>query len=429
MTIPRALKNGNNQRIYNKVHYCYFCSKDDQKIGRHLTTDHKTEAEIIDILALGLTSKEGKKKRRQLLDDIRRRGDFQHNMKVLRTGGELVVWRRPAECDVVRVEDYKPCPYCTVFVTVKELWRHARTCDKNHNQEHGTNIVRKAELLLFPNKYAEGASSELKTLVLCNMIKDDITQIVSSDELIMTLGSFLLSSHGFRKCNLISQRMRIMARLLKVLRQNTSKENGSMMEYIQPQYFDEIVNATKILGEYQMSTTEGEAISMFKTPALPLKIGYTFDKCVQIFKGISIKKGNQEMVKNAENVSKLYDLEWGIKISSVSLRTLSLNKFNKVKCLPLTKDLLIIRKHLLQQIPILTAELDAKPVLQTWRCLSEMLGVRLTMFNCRRISEVFGMLISHFNDRQKWKSQELDEVKTSLSPLEQQLMKRYYLIT
>ena len=142
------------------------------------------------------------------------------------------------------------------------------------------------------------------------------------------------------------------------------------------------------------------------------------DKCIQIFKGISIKKGGQEMARNAENVSKyIYNLEWSIQISSVSLRTLASNKFNKAQCLPLTEDLLTVQSYFLEQIPKLTSALNSKPILQIWRLLSEMVGVRLTLFNRTRFSEVFGMLVSHFNDRQQWKSQEMEEVKLSLTQL------------
>ena len=91
------------------------------------------------------------------------------------------------------------------------------------------------------------------------MKKDDITQIVSSDELITTYGSYLLSAHGLRKGNLISERMRILARLLQQLRVITN-ERHNLMEFISPRYFDEIVSATKIFGGYNMSTDEGEAI-------------------------------------------------------------------------------------------------------------------------------------------------------------------------
>ena len=91
VTVPMALKGGNGRRIYNKVHYCYFCAKSHQKFGRHLLNDHKGEAEVIEICSVDISSEDGKYRRRQLINDLRRRGDFQHNMKVLRTGGELVV--------------------------------------------------------------------------------------------------------------------------------------------------------------------------------------------------------------------------------------------------------------------------------------------------------------------------------------------------
>ena len=39
----------------------------------------------------------------------------------------------------------------------------------------------------------------------------------------------------------------------------------SFMEYIQPQYFNDIVNTTKILGQHKISTIEGEEVSIFKS--------------------------------------------------------------------------------------------------------------------------------------------------------------------
>ena len=144
---------------------------------------------------------------------------------------------------------------------------------------------RKAELL-FPNKYAKGDTYELKNLVICNMIKDDITQIASSDELITTLGSFLSSP-----------------------------------------YFSTYENHNKII--------EGVTTK---------HIGYTLYKCIQIF-------------KDQGNVSKLYNLAWSIQISSVSLRTLASNKFNKVQFSPLAEDLIAVQSYLLDKIPKLTSAL------------------------------------------------------------------------
>ena len=262
-----------------------------------------------------------------MLNDLQCRGDFQHNMKVLKTGGELAVLRRPATSNIVNVKDYKPCPYCTVFVTIAELWSHTKTCEKNVHQEHNSNVAKKADLLCFPNQNVAGATTELQEMVLGNMKKDEITKVVLSDELITTFGSFLLCSQGLRKANLISQRMRILARLLIQLKVVTSEEND-LKGFILPRFFDVVVRATKLLGGYSLSTLEGEAISIFHIPALPLKIGYALDRCVQVCKGMGIKKGDTKLVENAERFAPLYNLEWGIKISSVALRTQATNKFN-----------------------------------------------------------------------------------------------------
>jgi len=43
--------------------------------------------------------------------ELRSKGDFYHNMAVLKTGGELVLWRR-SNADVVTAEDYIPCKFC-----------------------------------------------------------------------------------------------------------------------------------------------------------------------------------------------------------------------------------------------------------------------------------------------------------------------------
>ena len=192
------------------------------------------------------------------------------------------------------------------------------------------------------------------------MKNDDIPKIATADELITTYGSFLLSSHGLRKGNLISQRMRLLARLLGQLRIVTG-ESCDMIGFMLPMYFDKMVEAAKKLGGYSISTMEGEAISTFDIPALPLKIGYALDKCIQICKGIGIKKGDNNMVQNAERVSELFKLEWRMKISSVAIRTQATNKFNKVQSLPTTEDLLTVWEYLMKEIPMQTAKLTEKP--------------------------------------------------------------------
>ena len=41
--IPRATKNKENIRVYDKKHYCFFCAEPQTKISRHHELKHKNE--------------------------------------------------------------------------------------------------------------------------------------------------------------------------------------------------------------------------------------------------------------------------------------------------------------------------------------------------------------------------------------------------
>lgn len=416
--IPRTLKTIDGKRIYDKKHYCYFCGAADTKMARHIQTKHKNEARVKDVLRCG----DGKQ-RKKMLDLLRTQGNFYHNVAVLRTGGTLVVARRPSEKESVNISDYVPCEFCLAFVTKAELWRHVKTCSHSKNVRSS---VKKSELLLHPNKCSDNSDQELKVLVLDDMVYDDINVVVRQDEVILAYASFQLSTSGMRKVNSIRQRLRLLARLIIKLREKTGKEKYQLKNFITPEFFDEVVATTKELGGFKMITAEGEPVASFSTPSVPLKIGYTIEKCASLLRGIGIKQKDNLLEENAIKFAKLYKLEWSSKISSISVKTLGDNKFNKVQLLPVTDDLMKIRKFMKDQIKVRTLCLLENQSLHNWRSLAEVLGARLTIFNRRRGNEVYQLLLSRFKTRDKWKSAEMEDIKSTLTTLEKQLMNRYY---
>lgn len=333
-----------------------------------------------------------------------------------------MVWRRPKEDDIVSVKDFRPCPHCLAFVTVSEMWRHVKTCMLKDDKLDSRTVQERSEMLFYSNKCAKGASVELHGFVLEKMFHDEITDVVFQDTLITTLGSFLLSSQGLKKGNNISQRMRLLARLLLMLQEKHGKKE--LLEFIDPNYFDSIVAETKTLGGYSLSDKNGEKRPSFSKPSLPLKMGYVLEQICELSKGIAIKSNDEGLLKKAEQFSQLYSMEWRHQISSISVRCLDDNKFDKVQLLPTTNDLLIVRDYLKVEIPKATDALINLPTTESWRHVAELVGIRLTMLNRRRISEVFGMLLTKFSSREKNKESEMDEIKKSLTPLEARLLKR-----
>ena len=232
-------------------------------------------------------------------------GDFYHNMKVLKTGGELMIVRRPAPDDVVVYTDYVPCTFCLGFITVAEMWRHIKTCSLREESpsSNNKNLIEHSKVIIHANKYAKTVTAEL-TVILESMMKDQITEVVQKDELICAYGSFLLSSRGLKRSNFISQRMRILARLL--LKVKETNDVGTLTKLIDPKHFDLVIEATKQLGGFSLETEDGEQVPSFSTPSLPLKIGYSLEKCAFLLEGnnqifltfyFSIKRNSRETLK------------------------------------------------------------------------------------------------------------------------------------
>ena len=99
------------------------------------------------------------------------------------------------------------------------------------------------------------------------MNKDEITDIIFHDELITTYGSFNLSSSGLRKINTISERMRLLGKLLKELRSKTGQSKASLSDIIKPEQFELFLTCTKTLGGFTMTTAEGEPVTSFTKPS------------------------------------------------------------------------------------------------------------------------------------------------------------------
>ena len=125
------------------------------------------------------------------IDLLQHKGDYRHNIKVLKVGGHLIVWRRPALGAVVNISDYLPCEFCLVFITKSELWQHSKTCSLKESDKYCS--IKRSKQLLYPNKYSTGASNELKNMVLDNMLQDEFEKWLFEDQFITTYETFNLA--------------------------------------------------------------------------------------------------------------------------------------------------------------------------------------------------------------------------------------------
>ena len=78
----------------------------------------------------------------------------------------------------------------------------------------------------------------------------------------------------------------------------------------------------KKLGGYKIIERDGERVPSFEKVSLPLKMGYSLVCCVELMRGIAIKRNNSTLEQQANGFGHLYTLEWHTKISSIANKTL-----------------------------------------------------------------------------------------------------------
>ena len=80
----------------------------------------------------------------------------------------------------------------------------------------------------------------------------------------------------------ISERMRLMTRFLIQLRTETGQHASKLTDFIIPQMFETVVLCTKGMGGFSMDTEEEVPVASFRSPAVPLKVGYTMENCAGV---------------------------------------------------------------------------------------------------------------------------------------------------
>lgn len=382
---------------------------------------HKDCPEVVKALSFEAKSKERKKE----LDRIRLLGNFMHNNKVLeKNKGELKVVRRPPPNVEGNPLEYLPCLYCYGFLHKAELYRHVHTCEfaSEGKEVHPRRLRYNCSLLLSTNNAFKNCNKDLADYVLPRMKSDNISLVARRDELILMYGAALLNKHGKNKANLVSQKMRELARLLVEVRNLCRLPSLQFMNAITPDKFDVFVTATKNVSGFD--AREENHLSRYKSPSTSLKLGYALKKAAFIVRGWAIRSRDAATQKDVDDFLKLYDQDWSETITCNALDTLSFRKHNKQETLPLTEDLVKLRDYQLEQMEELTERLELYAQKEVWRSLACVCLARMIIFNKRRSGEASKLRVDVYKSKPNWKAGVNQEIEASLSPQERELQKR-----
>ena len=411
------------KRSWKKDHCCLYCQKSVSKMARHLIDCHRLENEVKKAYDLPVKSPQ----RRKLLEQLMCVGDYYHNMDVLEKGfGDLIVLRRPTEQEClarqIQYSDYTPCPGCLGFVMKRELWRHVRRCKDISLSDYSERCSpqQASRLLMFP--IAQDISPQFQSDVINKMLDDDKTNITRNDWLILQLGSFMYQRYGSSQRALISQRMRLLARLLAELRNQMQKPALTLMECIDPNMCDHIVAAVHQLCDLE---TCGHARPHMKSrPSFALKLGHELRRCGDLVRNIALKRHDQALLQKAKAFLQVRSFEWPALVSGAALSTLSTQKQNKPDLLPCTTDVVTLVNYLKDKISYLLQEMTDNSSCSTWHQLCEVTLARTIVFNKRRSGEVSLMTVDDYERRPTWHAASAQDFRAVLSTLEKKLVDR-----
>ncbi|KAL4704231.1 hypothetical protein ACJJTC_016249 [Scirpophaga incertulas] len=311
----------------------------------------------------------------------------EENTKEQKNKKDSVLVAKTSNIGMIRKWDKKQaCIFCSKLIS--KLPRHL---ESKHSKEPEviklSSLLLKSEerkMLIEDLKKKVAASEMLRNNVLSRMNIDEVSLIVKQDDLILKLGSKLMTKHDQDQhlSGYISQKMRELARFLIEIRK-ICPAIQNLTECINPIYFPKVIEAVKAVTSYNSKTGK------YGIPSLALKIGHSLKKCANIIITESLIQNLTLKREMAQNFIKLCENEWSTNISTGALTTLYRNKWNMPDRLPLAEDVKLLNKYLCEERDkYITFLKNAEVTILNWTSLAKIVLAQTLLFNRRRAGEV-----------------------------------------
>lgn len=401
------LQNVGCQSTYKrKPDFCYFCETEVLNFSRHIKRNHSIELEVSEIFSKPKKSK----KRRQLLDHLRRKGNFLKSNE-----GSL----KPVRQSYLPNSSVLPCDNCLGYFSAKLLYRHRRKCrgDSNNGSAQAA-----GQSTLFSKMRID---PRLKTEVFPHMRADKVSLEAKKDTLICAYGARYLNTHREQHfVQVTSRKMRELAKILIEIKKLQPAVNN-MFQALQPKYFDLFVEATKAIARYDVEK------NIYEAPTFAMNISTSLKQCCDIAINFALKRyGDYSAVPSADSEANLrtlihlFEANWKFEISSQAANCLNLNKWNKVTIVPLASDLILLKQHLVKIAEAALKKLkENKKDEVAYNSLTESVYCRVLLLNRKRPGELQRMLLHTYLNCSLDKN-EYEEFNKAISPTEQILLKK-----
>ncbi|KAL3055987.1 hypothetical protein OYC64_018649 [Pagothenia borchgrevinki] len=377
-----------------KKHFCLYCKIAYTQLAKHLERRHADETDVTHAIHFP----KGSRVRQSLLDQIRNKGDYEHNCQVLKSGEGEIVTKKQVKNPSISVRDFLPCQHCFAFYRKTDLWRHERSCKARKGDQKSSDKTKKgrvhsaASRLLPMSEFLIGGCEEIIHI----MHQDDISRHVRNDPLICKYGNALSAKYDHDKSQFayIAQKMRELGRFVVAV----NELDGSVKylhEICLPSRFGLAIEGAKKLSGFDPSS------SKFKTISLVSKIRYSLKRAAEIAFGESRMTEDSETESEVRKFIQLLDTKWS---ECFSRKALALSQKQDVKKVEVdkstvTEDLMKLHTFITGEEEEARKELKESPNLSTWKKLSEATLADVCLFNRGRVGNIGRLLLQSYNKK------------------------------
>ena len=272
---------------------------------------------------------------------------------------------------------------------------------------------------------AVATESPILESVIANMRKDEITDLIRNDSLIRRFMHNQLEKYenDVQKIPLIRSRSRDVGRLLNQIHKSNPTLRGKVLQdFILPDMFDKVVEATRELSQ------KGETDDASHAASLPLKLGQILQKLSGIVKGLAIRDGNHDLLDKVTRFATLQETEWSDRVSMKARRLLYNRRLNKPVEIPKTEDVVKLSDMLFTEAEERYAAFMADQNPETGRKLADAVLAQVICFNKRRGGEASRMTVQNYEDGVKrWEKTDFKgEIFCSLDDEEKELARFHF---
>lgn len=349
--------------------------------------------------------KERKRKRQEITDKLRNRGNYLYNNSAANEEGKNII---PNRRDVREGKNapnspsgFVVCKNCLGTFKRTTFFKHLKNCDKSSVQPPLSGCKRRVicskSLPILPNLH--GASEELKTIILPHLRNDEISDIVRHDCLILSFGTKLFKKKKERRSRkAICSKMRDLATLLKIAR-SEYPETATLEELLDPLKYENLIVCIKKMCGFNNETGDVEVTSIPARlrPSLLCCVDILYTQTILDKSSSTAEKDHKK--KRLDDFKLLLEANWQWEISSNAEKARKKKNMTKETILPLDEDIKVLMKKIHELEERYGENLKKDVTILNYENLCEVTIAHIIMLDRKRSGDVAEAELQYYVNR------------------------------